>query len=386
MSRKMKVNRLTSDQLSYELTIRGIATDTVDKMRKALADDIKLENEGHVGVHKTFARLFNKYYWPKMKSDVSSYVRKCPTCLGHKPEQQKPSGLLLTNLEAQRPWEVISTDIIGPLPRSTSGHRFVLVVMDCFSKFSLFFPLRSATASKVTKLIEEQVILMFGVPHTLICDNGVQYRSSEFRQMTDRYGIKIRFNALYHPQANPTERLNRVLKTMLSSYIRDNQRHWDKSLPQIGCAIRSAKHDSTGFSPYFVNFGREYVWDYKDRFPDSLDKKLDPQERVRGFEKLYRDIFAKLVKAHERAKKNYDLRRRPQSYNTGDLVWKRNFVLSKATDYFSSKLAPKFVRPHRISKKLSPWTFELESLDKTLNLGTWHAKDLKLHPDNDVGK
>ena len=180
----------------------------------------------------------------------------------------------------------------------------------------------------------------------------------------------------------PTERLNRVLKTMTSSYVKDNQHHWDKSLSQIGCAIRSAKHESTGFTPYFINFGREYVWEYKNRYPKCANKSFAPQERVRGFEQVYKDVFEKLKKTHERVKKNYDFRRRPQTYGIGDLVWKRNFVLSRGSEYFTAKLAPKYVGPYRIAKRLSPWTFELESLDKSNNLGTWHAKDLKRAPYN----
>lgn len=79
-----------------------------------------------------------------------------------------------------RPWELISADLVGPLPKSSQGHRFILVVCDYFSKFPIFIPLRNSTASKVVKAIEEQVFMLFGVPSSIIVDNGVQFKSRDF--------------------------------------------------------------------------------------------------------------------------------------------------------------------------------------------------------------
>ena len=78
------------------------------------------------------------------------------------------------------------------------------------------------------------------------------------------------FNALYHPQNNPTERVNRVVKTMLSAYVKNNQRHWDKYLPSVTCALRTLRHDVTGFTPFFINFGREHVLSGKEYSTEAI--------------------------------------------------------------------------------------------------------------------
>lgn len=83
------------------------------------------------------------------------------------------------------------------------------------------------------------------------------------------YRVRIMFNASYHPQANPTERTNRVLNTMVASYIKDSHRNWDNFLLKVGCAIRTSVSEVTELTRYFVNFGREYVTYgnlYKNRF------------------------------------------------------------------------------------------------------------------------
>lgn len=115
------------------------------------------------------------------------------------------------------PWQTINLDYIGPLPRSTHGHTHVLVVSDYFSKYVILFPNRSATAKSLVKNIEEGIFLVYGVPPYILCDNGVQFRSRDFQKLCNKYKTNIRYTALYHPSANPTERVNQVIKTMLSS-------------------------------------------------------------------------------------------------------------------------------------------------------------------------
>lgn len=136
---------------------------------------------GHLGIYKTYNKILVKYFGSKMKSDVATYVRKCRISAEQKPEQKKVAGQMGNKPEITKCWQYISTDLIGPFPRSTLGHGFVLVVVDYFSKFNLMFPLRTATAKNVAKLIEDNVFLMFVVPEFHRSDNGGQYRSREFK-------------------------------------------------------------------------------------------------------------------------------------------------------------------------------------------------------------
>lgn len=339
---------------------------------------------GHLGVYKTFHKLSNQYYWPKMRADVANYIRRCKMCTCNKPEQKAPPGFMVGRPYVTRPWELISADLVGPLPKSSHGYLYILVVVDYFSKFPVFFPLRSATGSSVVKSIEDHIFMMFGVPTSIIVDNGVQFRSREFTKLMKTYNIQIRYTANYHPQANPTERVNRVLKTMLSSFVGDNQRQWDILLPKVACAIRSAKHEVIKNSPYFVNFGREMVLQgdhnhYKDDPDTDLELNQDQEEinsRRQGFQDLYEDIQSRLFKASQISASRYNFRRRHVQYITGQQVYRRNFVLSDASKYYTAKLAPKFIGPFVIHKRVSPFTYQLKDLEGNLK-GIWNVKDLK---------
>lgn len=156
-----------------------------------------------------------------------------------------------------KPWEVISLDLIGPLPRSTKGYSYILAIVDLFSKFSVCVPLRKATAVPIVQYLENDVFRVWRVPKKIVSDNGEQFRSCEYKRLLSQYQIKPCYTTYYHPQANPTERVNRVIKTMLIAYVSDNHCEWDKFLSKVACALRSARHETTGLGPYYVNFGRE---------------------------------------------------------------------------------------------------------------------------------
>lgn len=140
--------------------------------------------------------------------------------------------------EATRPFQVISMDLIGPLPRSTKQNTMLLVVVDWFSKYCFLQPMRQATSSKITSFVENNVFLEHGVPEIVIVDNDPKFAGKEFKKLIDRYGIKkLWFNARYHPQNNPTERVNKVIGNALRAFTRQNHRHWD-----LGC--RNSKHNT----------------------------------------------------------------------------------------------------------------------------------------------
>lgn len=338
---------------------------------------------GHPGVSRTYARLCEKYYWPKMKADVVRYVRSCIVCGRVKPEQRARPGLMVPNRIVETPWELVACDLMGPFPRSNLGHRFILVIVDCFTKFPILVPLRNATAKLVCAAIENSLLLFFGSPRFIITDNGVQFKSREFRNLMSSYGVKVRHTANFHCQSNPSERVNRNVNTMLRCYVSDNHKLWDRHLHKIAFALRTQVHEATKHTPYYLNFGREA------RTIDKLAESVDPpdshellvrdsdiRDRRHDYQKLYEEVKSRLVKAASKYKSHYDLRRRDLQFEPGDRVWRRNFTLSSAPDSYAAKLGPRFLGPFVISRRFSPWTYELTDLQGT-NRGVWHTKDLK---------
>lgn len=336
---------------------------------------------GHLGSHKTFTRLQTRHYWPKMRKDVAKYVSKCRTCQQSKAEQLKPAGEMGRQRCVDKPWSMIAADLIGPFPRSTSGHKYILVVVDTFTKFVLLFPLRAATASLVSKNLERDVFLMWGVPDYLICDNGSEFTGKCVKTLATEYKVKILYNARRHPQANPSERVNKTLGNMLRSYVGENHRHWDRDLAKIAFALRTAQHEVTGYTPAYLNFGRELniEGDKNSEDDERLPEVVDGTSygsKVQELKKIFKDVEQRMKKSFEKNAARYNLRRRSLEFKEGDIVWKRNFPVSDASTNFSAKLAPKFTGPYVIQKKVSNTVYELRDEQGNI-VGNWHISDLK---------
>lgn len=121
---------------------------------------------------------------------------------------------------------------------------------------------------------------------------------------------------------------------------------------------------------------------YQTDVDDEVEVARDlegPDGRSSAFQELYDDIKVRLTKAYKKSSCHYNLRRRNVQYVVGQEVYRRNFVLSDAAQYYNAKLAPKFIGPFVITRRVSPWTYELT--DKNGNKrGTWNVKDLKPNP------
>lgn len=337
---------------------------------------------GHTGVYKTYARLAENYFWPRMREDVVRLVRRCRVCLQYKAQNRAPVGQMLSHTPPSQPWETISSDLMGPLPKSKSGNRFMLVVTDYFSKYVLVFPMRNSLATNVVKRLENEVFLVYGAPKVAISDNGPQYISREYKNLLDRYDVEAKYTPYFHAQSNPTERMNRTIKRMIASYVQDQHTAWDENLAKIVCAIRTSKSEATHETPYFVNFGRSMVLSGKDfaRRDVFKDEEVVPeQSKDEALKDLFRFVKRRLAAASQKNKKAYNLRRRPEQFHVGQEVYRTNHVLSNAPDRFSRKLAPKFVGPFTIKRKVSPWTYVLADTNG-VERGTWNAKDLKSKP------
>ncbi|XP_046678255.1 uncharacterized protein LOC124366050 [Homalodisca vitripennis] len=261
-----------------------------------------------------------------------------------------------------------------------------MVVVDNFSKYTLLFPLRAATAKSVAKHLEEDVFLIYGVPDFVIFDNGSEFIGPPIRNLMQEYKAKTIFTPRHHPQANPTERINRTIGNMLRSYVKENHRHWDAKISQIGCALRTGVNEATGFSPVFLMFGREIALAgegsgnlHEEDLPRCADVDLH-QQRLRRLREVFIEVKSRMRKAFEKNTEKYNLRRREQQFQEGQRVWKRNFALSDAASFKSAKLFPKFVGPFIIKKKLSSGTYTLQTTEGK-DIGNWHTADLKPYLD-----
>ena len=342
---------------------------------------------GHLGIAKTTARVARKYYWPGMFRDIGKYVRKCSSCQRYKTSQQTLPGKMHPSRN-QLPWETVSTDIVGPLPRSSKGNSYMVVFQDRFTKWVQCRPIRKATSKAVSQAFYEEVFARFGCPKTVISDNGTQFTGQTFESLLKDLGIAYRLTPPYTPQANPVERTNKTLKTMVAQFCEADHRKWDTHLPDLVFAINSSRHDSTGFSPAFLNFGREMDPPRPlYRIPVSPEMEtvttdtetadfVDQNARLKKLDDIYELVRINLGRAFSTQSRHYNLRRREWRCHVGDKVMKKENPLSSAVKGFAAKLAPKYSGPYTVCKVVSPVVYDLKT-STGATLRRIHIKDLK---------
>lgn len=335
---------------------------------------------GHLGMSKTLARLKLRFYWPGLSSDAKQYVASCPTCQFTKPSQKKPAGLMIP-IRPQRPWEYTGVDFVGPLPRTPGGNAYILVFVDYFSKWVEISAVREATARVAASKLLCDVFARHGAPTYLISDRGSPFVSELFDHVLTTLGSEHRLTTAYHPQTNATERVNRSLKTAIRAYVGNKHTAWDRYLPQICFALRTATHESTGHSPSMLLYGRELNTpldiitqpncDGMDEpgipYPESLESSIrEAQDHAR----------AVLEDSHAKRKKYYDQRRRSVSYSVNDLVRVKTHPRSDALANFTAKLAPLYSGPYRVTQKLSDVNYRLVDADSGMDAGVFHVVNL----------
>ena len=193
-----------------------------------------------------------------MKDKTESYCKLCDSC-----QSRKPSKLTKAPLgqdPVSEPMEKVTIDALGPLPVSHHSNRFILVIIDCFTKWTEAVALPDQEAATIATAHVNNFVTRFGVPLLLLSDGGTNFDSKPFREVCKFLQIEKVKTSVMRPQANSvTKRFNRALATMLSMYCIQDRKDWDLYLPQVMMAYRSSVHSSTGQSPYKMVYGHEIM-------------------------------------------------------------------------------------------------------------------------------
>uniref|UniRef100_T1JFG8 Integrase catalytic domain-containing protein n=1 Tax=Strigamia maritima TaxID=126957 RepID=T1JFG8_STRMM len=152
------------------------------------------------------------------------------------------------------PWETICVDLMGPKPTAYGQKKWILVIIDQCTKYVELFPLATASSAIIVQKINE-VACRWGHPSKIISDNGKQFVSTIFREFCESRNIKMSHTSTYNPSANPTERANRDLKTMLAIFT-DIHSRWPRFLNEFAFVSRTNISEALGYSPMYLNTGR----------------------------------------------------------------------------------------------------------------------------------
>ncbi|GKA59694.1 putative reverse transcriptase domain-containing protein, partial [Tanacetum coccineum] len=302
----------------------------------------------HSGADKMYYDLRDRYWWSGMKKDIAEY-------------------------------EGIVMDFVTKLPRSSSGHDTIWVIVDRLTKSAYFLPMREDyKMERLARLYLNEIVARHGVPISIILDRDSRFTSRFWQSMQEALGTRLDMSTAYHPQTDgQSERTIQTLEDMLRACVLDFRGSWDVHLPLVEFSYNNSYHSSVRCAPFEALYGR------KCRSPimwaEVGEGQLIGPELVQETTEKISQIKDRLQAARDHQKSYVDKRRKPLEFSVGDYVllkvspWKDVVRFRK-----KGKLAPRFVGPFKIIEKIGLVSYRLD-LPEELNgvHDTFHVSNLK---------
>ncbi|GKC46995.1 putative reverse transcriptase domain-containing protein, partial [Tanacetum coccineum] len=304
----------------------------------------KLKYSVHPGADKMYYDLKDWYWWLGMKKDIAMYVSKCLTCLKVKVEHQRPSGLLQQLEIPEWKWEVIAIDFVTKLPRTSSGHDTIWVIVDRLTKSAHFLPIREDyKMDRLARLYLNEIVSRHGVLISIISDRDSRFTSRFWQSMQEALGTRLDISTTYHPQTDgQSEHTIQTLEDMLKACVLDFEGSWDVHLPLVKFLYNYSYHSSVRCAPFRFERGTSVIPNRLMWAEVGKGLLIEPELVQETTEKISQ-IKNRLMAARDLQKSYDDKRRKPLEFSVGDYTflkvspWKGVVRFGK-----KGKLAPMF--------------------------------------------
>ena len=247
------------------------------------------------------------------------------------------SPTALSTIPFTLPFTVSGLDMVGPLKGGSHKKKYLLVMVDKFTKLIEAKPVKTAEAGPVIDFISS-VVHRYGVPHSIITDNGCNFTANVVKTLCAKLGIKLDYASVYHHQTNgQIEQANGMIMSginpRLVRSLQESDKHWVEELNSVLWGLRTTPNQTTGYTPFFMVYDTEAVLPCdiihdspRVRMYEEREAELDRQDDLDGLEEERDVAKARSVRA--------------KTYNVGELVLR---LPKKINDKFKPKWEGPFI-------------------------------------------
>ena len=339
------------------------------------------EKMAHLGAEKVINLAAQRFYWPNMGRDIEEYIRKkCRCVVSKKPNVAERAPLV--PIHATYPFEMVSLDFLK-LDKCKGGYEYVLVIVDHFTRFCQMYATRKKSSKAAASKLWGEFIMQFGFPKRIHHDLGGEFNSDMFRELHRLSGVKSSNTTPYHPEGDgQTERLNRSALNMLKSLGERQKKNWKDSLPKMAFAYNSTVNKSTGYSPFYLMFGRESSLPIDQMFglevSDKVTRKTHREfveEWKASLEEAHTIANKNIEKAGDYNKEHYDKRVHGVEIEVGDHVLVQNKREKGGTGKLRNHFEADMFVVEEKNAKLPVYT--IRNLNKNKDVRSLHRNLLK---------
>jgi len=309
-------------------------------------------------------------YWPTMLKDCIEFAKGCQECQKHGGIQRVPASELHSIV---KPWPFRgwALDVIGEIkPKSSKGHKYILVGIDYFTKWMEAIPLPEVTQNVVIDFIQKYIIYRFGIPETITTNQGSVFTGQKMVRYDADTGFKLLTATPYYAQANgQVEAANKNIISIIKRKSKRKPKNWHEVLGEALWACRTSLKESTNTTPFRLAFGHDAVLPVEIclestriqrqcEIPSNhywnmmIDELVDlDEERLMALEVL--------TKQKERVEKAYNKKVKSKLFAQGDLVWKVILTMNKKNQVLG-KWSSSWDGPWEIIRDFSNNAYEIK--------------------------
>ena len=294
-----------------------------------------------------------------MYKDIKNFTRSCQDCnevKGFKPMQAPLQRAAIP----QMPMEKVSMDIVGPLPASDRGHKYILGITDHFTRYTQFSALRDQTAQAVASKLMK-FISVHGVPQSLLTDQGTNFQSEIMKQLAKQLGIKQIKTTAYRPQSNGiSERSHKAMQNCLSCLAK-NTKQWHKYLPLYNLFYNNSFHETIKTTPAFLIFGRNInlPYDLLQQQAETVTKNEYIDNLVKEMKIAYDKTKTNLEQAAEKQETIKNRNAKLRTFHIGQYVYLFTPRINEGGKFFSRK----YSGPWQIIEKHSNVNYSIKNVN-----------------------
>ena len=333
---KSKDQLIMKNGLLYRQSKQGQTQETVLQFvvpqvhRNVALDGCHCE-AAHQGQSRSLSLMQEQFWWPGMACSLRNCIRKCGRC---KKFEAAPPVAPLRPLACSGLGELLHVDFTS-IEETVPLHeepviRNVMVMQDHFSKYVVAYVVKDQMARTATETLRNGYFSLFGAPTYLVSDQGKAFTGHLISNLCELYGVQKLRTLPYHAQTNgQVERMNQMIIRMISKLEQDKKAHWSEHLPEMLAAYNGTRSAVTGYSPYFLLFGRKSRMPVDCLFPTLHDSphQAKMEVSVAAMQKRLKEAFA--VARHltsqeaARQRRYYDRKAGAVALQPGDTVMVR---------------------------------------------------------------
>jgi len=375
------------DGLIWTKNIKNEYTICVPSNKDIIVDILTQAHKivGHYGDQRTCEYIRRWYWWPQMSKMTAAFCKSCEACQRSKPSNKKPAGKLHQLPIANKPWDSIGMDFVGPFPE-VDGYNYLWVVICRLTSMVHLIPTTTkVTATELSWKYLREIVRLHGLPSSIVSDRDSKFTSRWWKELHRILGAKLLMSTSFHPQTDgQSERAIRNVTQILRSVVRPDQKDWIQKIDMVEFAINSSVSGTTGYAPFELNGG--YM-------PSMIKEIRNDEAFANGIKAFALTALHNIADAHDaiiearvfQAEEANKRRRDDPKISIGDLVYlsTANLNLPKSR---VRKLCPKFIGPYKVVKarpETSNYTLELPTALQYRRIPTFHVSLLRPHYASD---